>query len=266
MQSVVEFVTPELAERFLIEGAPNRPIRERRVEMLTGVIQRGEWRLNGETIIFDKTGHMLDGQHRCLAIIKSGIGVPSLVARGAEDGSFETIDRGVSRTNTDSLFMAGEKNYVVLSAILRLIKDIESETVSNPKMMSSAEQRQVMEKHPLAREWASRQGAIHTVLSGATQLCAVLCLMEERCGAPALEFYADIATGANLSEGSPILALRNRLVSDRSFRRGTKAMRVLLCNLIARSWNCWARGEKIQKLYENKKDTVYDLKIPGGRA
>lgn len=264
MEAKVEFVTPKMAEMFLYWGAANRPVRRKHVEYLAGAIQRGEWKANGEAIIFDSSGKMIDGQHRCHAVIQAGVGVMTLVVRGVENGAFETIDRGATRSNTDALFMDGEKNYMVLSAMLKLIHDIEHETVASPRKLSSIEQRKVLDAHPLARDWASRQAAIHTLMAGTTQLCAVLCLIEERCGSRARDFYADIASGANLEEGSPILALRNRLTSDRILRNsGAQSIRAQICNLVARAWNCYARGEKIQKLYENKNDTVFNLQIPG---
>lgn len=264
MEAKVEFVTPKMAEMFLHCGAANRPVRRKHVEYLAGAIQRGEWKANGEAIIFDAHGKMIDGQHRCHAVIQAGRGVKALVVRGVENGSFETIDRGAGRSNTDALFMDGEKNYMVLSAILKLIKEIENETVSQPRKLSAVEQRKILDEHPLARDWASRQAAIHKAMAGTTQMCAVLCLVEERCGNPAREFYAEIASGANLSEGSPVLALRNRLASDRLLRNsGAQVIRQQICNLVARAWNCYARGDKIVKLYENKVDTVYNLQMPG---
>jgi hypothetical protein len=262
MEAKFETVTPVLAEQFLHCSAPNRPIRKKHVQVLAGAIQRGEWKANGEAIIFDQQGKMIDGQHRCNAVIKAGRSIKSLVVRGVEKGSFETIDSGAKRSNGDVLAMEGEANANGLAAILRFIAEMTQPDVVAGNPITTAQIRKTLGEHPGARDWARRYGKLQSRLGGGVAVCSVLCLIEERVGSLAVEFFERLVIGDGLSADSPILMLRNRIASDPVVRAGASAGRILTRDLVIRAWNCHARGEKIQRLVANKNDTIDNIVIP----
>lgn len=126
----VETITPELATRYLASNIKNRSVRKQEVEAYAREIKRGTFALTHQGIAFDDSGHLIDGQHRLMAIATAGIPVQMVVARGVVPRAFSVIDRGASRTMRDvvSLNVAdgGEsyammRNGVMLSAISQLV-------------------------------------------------------------------------------------------------------------------------------------------------
>jgi hypothetical protein len=70
---------------------------------LRSAIVRGAWRVNGECVVFDTDGVLIDGQHRLHAIAQSGRTVPVLVVYGVEPDAFVTFDQGKKRSGADVL-------------------------------------------------------------------------------------------------------------------------------------------------------------------
>lgn len=64
-------------------------------------MREGLWHFNAETIKFDVNGNLLDGQHRLMAIVKSGCAISCLVVRNLPSEVFSTIDRGTIRSYGD---------------------------------------------------------------------------------------------------------------------------------------------------------------------
>src|SRR5258708_6776935 len=67
-------LTPELAEKFLENNHPkNRKIRSAHVARLAKQMTEGKFRTTHQGIATDKDGFLIDGQHRCHAVVKSGV-------------------------------------------------------------------------------------------------------------------------------------------------------------------------------------------------
>lgn len=110
----IERITPDTAAAMLETNVNNR---NKKNEPLAIAMKNGEWRLNGDAIRFSSDGVLLDGQHRLLAIIASGIAVDTIVIRGLDPDSQVTIDSGVKRQVADFLKMRGYKDASKVGAI-----------------------------------------------------------------------------------------------------------------------------------------------------
>lgn len=96
-------MTPEKARYLLTKNNINRKLRPHWVSELAGAIRNGEWKLTHQGIAISKSGRLLDGQHRLMAILSSGIPVPIIVAENCDDEMFAFVDKGMKRTLGDSL-------------------------------------------------------------------------------------------------------------------------------------------------------------------
>lgn len=121
IDSSIELITKEFAEKALLRNEKNRPVAKLVVSKYAEAIKRGEWKLNGEPIIFDVDGTLVDGQHRLMAVSMTGLPIRSVVVRGVDLGSFNTINNGRSRTASDVLSISGKKNSAVVAAAARQI-------------------------------------------------------------------------------------------------------------------------------------------------
>ena len=108
MKSEKKKVTPKLAREYLKSNWKNRTIRPSQVGQIATDIREGRWELNGEALKFDVDGNMIDGQHRCLAIIESETeGVQTLVVTGLPRKVQRTLGGAISRNFADELTMRG---------------------------------------------------------------------------------------------------------------------------------------------------------------
>jgi hypothetical protein len=69
----IVFVTPEIARRYLKNQARNRWQKKKHLQFLVGQMTTGQWKFNGEPLIFDENNQMLDGQHRCTSCVDTGV-------------------------------------------------------------------------------------------------------------------------------------------------------------------------------------------------
>lgn len=110
----IEHVTPAIATKMLEANVNNR---NKKRESIKRGIEAGQWRLNGETIVFSDDGILLDGQNRLTACVESGIAIDTIVVRGVKQAAQLTMDQGVRRTLADYLKMNGIKNSADVSTI-----------------------------------------------------------------------------------------------------------------------------------------------------
>lgn len=100
----VQLVTPEWAAGVLDKhNTRNRRLSERTVKRLIEIIAGGRWECNGEPIVFDVAGRLVDGQHRLEAVVAAAVAVPVLVVTGVPEGAFATLDQGKLRSRADVL-------------------------------------------------------------------------------------------------------------------------------------------------------------------
>lgn len=98
-------ISPAIAAAWLEANKSNRPVRRKHVAFLADEIRRGNWKVNGQSIIIAENEDILDGQHRLMAVIESGKSIETLVIYGVEREAFSTIDTGAVRTSSDALFL-----------------------------------------------------------------------------------------------------------------------------------------------------------------
>ncbi len=116
-----ELITPEVARKYLALNTGNRNPRDGRVNAYAEAMKKGQWRANGESIKFSKSGRLIDGQNRLMAAAKSGVTVTMLVVRGLDDTAQESMDIGANRKLSDTLTFRGEKNVAVLATTIRAL-------------------------------------------------------------------------------------------------------------------------------------------------
>jgi len=85
-------VTPEIAQSWLDANKSDRPVSESQVQKFAAKMQAGQWRMNHNGIAFAKDGTLLDGLHRLLAVVHSGMTVPMIVVINEPVENMDVID------------------------------------------------------------------------------------------------------------------------------------------------------------------------------
>lgn len=112
MNTTKEFINSETAKEILKKNMCNRNISNDTVNLYARDMRAGAWQLTHQGILLGYKGVVIDGQHRLMAIVKSGIGQWMLVTR---DDNFKStidvpVDVGNKRANA---FVLGANREVV---------------------------------------------------------------------------------------------------------------------------------------------------------
>jgi hypothetical protein len=102
MRLSVMTVTPDLAKRLLSVNHINRPITRQNIQYWKTAILGNAVPLTHQGIAISGTienpKRLIDGQHRCLAIIETGISVDFVVSENTPIEAFECVDNGMPRS------------------------------------------------------------------------------------------------------------------------------------------------------------------------
>lgn len=122
-------VTPQIAEDWLKHNQNNRSIRPSHVNFLAKEMELGRFLATGEPVIF-VGDELVDGQHRLMAVLRSGKLVEMLVVRHPKNANsrniFAAIDVGITRSFRDALAVAGHVNTNTLAGALLAVDRLES--------------------------------------------------------------------------------------------------------------------------------------------
>lgn len=241
-------VTPAMAKKWLTTNEHNRNIKKSKVTVYARQMAAGEWQLTGQTIEFDTTGRLIDGQHRLLAIIESGESIRLLVAKGVRPEAQSVLDTGAARTYGDVLSMQGVENATHVAAIAKRLCKYESGFYNDGGNLVPAnfEMADVITKHPGIHASASQAARLARGVLTPSVVGMWHCLLTERDPYSAETFFTSLRDGIGLELGSPVLALRNRLDRDRQY--GLRVNEAEQGALIVYAWNAFREGRSLTKM------------------
>ena len=253
IQADMRIITPEVAQALLGRNTRNRVISSASLSTLRRALRNGEWRPNGEAVKIATNNDLLDGQHRLLAIVETGISMTTLVVTGLPPETQDTMDTGKSRSLRDILAIREEASPNGLAALVRRCALLEvfglATAVSgfNSKSgLTIPEQLAWLERNPWVREYVNRgyRVAKHAPLTGA--LAAFLMIQFDNIDAEDSEFFwARTVDGVSLAEDSPIHALRRALDNLEKNVRGERSQRHIGA-LVIKAWNKYREGDPMR--------------------
>lgn len=259
IQTEVVTVTPSMAADFLNSNGANRPLSRNTVQTYAGAMKRGEWHLNGEPIVFDSNGGLLNGQHRCKAIVQAKVPIQTVVVRGVSPESFKTFDSGKKRSAADVLGINGHKYPHYLTTAARAIMKMEAGAEPlNKAFHTSTLVLDTVERHPMLGNWTARFCSSNIRNFCSSVAIGVFTLLEERHGAAkASEFFHEVALGAGLAEDNPAFLLRDRFINQKSGKMRLTTDHQLA--LIIKAANAHVAGQKVRLLRWGGKDVFPEL-------
>lgn len=235
------WVTPDRAKVYLVQNTDNRTQRIKHIDRLVDDMKNDRWAVTHQGFAFDEKGKMIDGQHRCQAIIESGEAQWVQVTTGLPSMARQVIDGGAKRAVHD--FMPGRFK-AIRSSGLKLILSVDfnggeftigSLAFGLQQVTASAIQEAwddfdgIEELAQLANE-ASRN-----VIFGPSPLLAGALLYPDT----AKEFLTGIKAMTGLEDGDPRLALLK-------FKGGSKQIQQPTAAFVAiKAAKAFAHGKKM---------------------
>lgn len=215
--------------------------------------ERGLWKFDGTPIRVDWYGRMVDGQHRCHMVIKTGKAEKVLIIYGLDPDIFQVLDSGKRRAIGDALRVLDESHYCVLASALTILAAYENGTISaghgvggeKYKSFQTEDALTLLKKHPDLRASVKKAMPVRIVLN--LSAAAFLHYVFSKKNAPqADEFFEKLASGEGFKKKDPIGVLRDRLLFNRT--EAKKMNRGCKIAITIKAWNVFRRGGTLTKL------------------
>lgn len=245
-------VTPSIAYEYLQQNTANRRISPKTVAKYGDTMKRGEWVLNGDAIVFDKDGQLVDGQHRLKACLKEHTSFETIVVKGVGTSAFKTKDLHKKRSVGDSLGIAYGQSMksctVVGSAISYLHRHrggniYRTGLTAQPTPTQAIE---LLEDNPELMRCIERANKGRTEEGLPKALGGALFLIFSEISKDSAElFFSQLNEGIGLERGSPIILLRRYL--SNAYRNKQRDSGLMLAWAI-NAWNYFREGRSCRTL------------------
>lgn len=275
-RKVDRWMAAAMWERVRGEDVRNRKLTDGQLETILSDILQDAWQSNGECIKFTPNGQVIDGQGRLAALLLAARRNPNVfivtdVRFRVPSESFWTLDTGKNRTSADILDMAHISNGYLLGAMARLWNAYHNGTMrSMPKISKSRILQIVKEEEKLFVDASRTAMAAKENIQIAGSILGFACALGMRANEnKTRDFFAQIGSGLNLSEGDPSWVL-TRIARNKSKQHRKGADRVQMAALTVKALNAHFLGQDIDVLrwgrYEPFPRFVGDRRkgLPGG--
>lgn len=245
MIACVETISPEIAASYLETSAGNRSLKRAKINSLKRDMMDGNFVPNGESIIFDDMGHLIDGHHRLTACKETLKTIQSVVVRGVPSIHKKTVDTGASRTAGDHLSIAGMKNGNLVAGIVSVMMSL---TLGRPRSAnpSTTEIFDFIEKYPSVIDAASFAATKAYPRMG-TLLGSIYFIAGMNGEASKAEAFKEVfSTGVPSYKGCPAHLLRERMTSEAM--KGKKTTVQEMQRLTIAAWEKFRAGVPVKVL------------------
>lgn len=257
-----------------------RPPKERAIQRYAQDMKAGKWLLTHEAIAFDINGHLIDGQNRLWAVVRSGvpvwINVTSNVPVGTKLGEspMDVINQGVPRSLGASLSIAhGYENALEAALLARNIIAMTLQVSDFPISrnnktksvgVSAAEALYVLEDLNYLASLDRLVAIIETRKKRRAVVMAALAWYHGVRPKNAERLAREYSTLEELPKGSPILALYRHYEDS----QGSKKTRYFQYQLpiVANAIEAWDKDEKTQVLTSNRESLRWLVKLNPAHA
>lgn len=244
-------ITVEIATEMMVKNNKNRPPHRSQIELLKEELRNNRYKLNGIPIIISDTGVLLDGQHRLLAVIETGIPIVSLVVYGVSEDAFDTIDNNIVRRAPDVFFIRGFTQPKLLASALGWLKRLTECKGHQPvPRLSTQAYEDLLKQHPRIQH--SLEVGVEVKAFMVSGLAAALhYLCRQKNATLADTFFHQLAKGTGLQEDSPAYMLRTALIANAQAKRKLEIRDIAA--MAIKAWNAAANGQTLKVLRFTKK-------------
>jgi hypothetical protein len=265
-------MTPKMAQKILDAGIVNwRKSKPFHVRDISDQLIRGEWELNGETIVLDAQGRCLDGLHRVRAIIRAGltdpkVWMPIVLVTGVDNEKDKRIDCGIVRTLGEMLSGRGCSNVNILAGMARYdwnytVRGIRTSMVAS----KSSTGREILCEHVMDN-LGMADSAAFVMKYKSPLVSSVVASFVHYIGSKvggksdlADQFLIGVVDGVGVRAGSGPDLLRRKFERDRRTFNARKTFDKLI--LTVKAWNNFVAGDMNRQLKVGQRNLIKDGKL-----
>jgi len=250
MRTEVKLITPDEAKNILRKNTRNVAVNNALIQKYAIAMRAGKWSLTGQGISIAEDGTLIDGQHRLLAILRSGIAQWMLVISELNyDATFNFYDTGRIR-GASTILSLYAKNAKVISACINFVHLLTISADTNHLRLSND---QIVETYTLnptiydriakdARSLYEHSNLVNTSLVAG--MMAYLVLIKLRDYEDVYAFFKQLMTGE--SDSQTVKYTRAFLIRQKTSTRQLKNEARLW--LLIKTWNYYIDKKEVSNM------------------
>lgn len=259
-------ISPNMARAMMTHNASdewkNRRMSGRGLRRYSASMKKG-WVLTGETIIFSKSGRLLNGQTRLTASIETASTFECLVVFGVADDAFKFMDTGIVRSASHIFDIEGIANASMVAAVARLANGYQDRHwTGRPPEVENDELLAFYDKHcdrmQESLRFARMLYAERLMPVSWGGFCWFVCAQKNKEAASA--FFEQIATGVGItSKKTPVWQVRDRLL--RNARAGAAPLDwAYAAAYLIKAWNAYRLNQvgEIRLRWRDTESTAHE--------
>lgn len=250
-------IGPIEAADLLRYNTHNRPLDERRIDLLSADMSSGRWKETGIPVIVRMQGTervIEDGQHRLHAIIRAHVTVPLYIAT-VNETVFDVVDQNKGRSLRD-LMRGREGNRNGLAAVGPALAWLDvGLNAKQYTRLSNAARYACIDRYPADAAWGQR--LFSEIVTGCSRrqppagFMAGAIMVHRLNDTDATRFFTQVATGEMLVTTAPAYRLRALLLvpsreSPVTSGYSGAAATVRWVEAVVRAWNASVAGRPMQ--------------------
>lgn len=224
----------------------NRSLSVRRVKFLAYAMLEDEFKPVGDPIrlAYDPEfgPYCIDGQTRLTGLVDAEATLPMVVYCDFPNDLFPYLDGRGPRRPADALFVDGENNTVRLAAMAGWVIQFENRHLDSTEFRDGYAIKNTVARHSRLPHWAQVTANAQVARLGVVG--AALYWIERSRDPRAREFCETLLSGEGLLSGSPVLALRERLLQKRK-EDGSRSIVATLC---FSAWDSFLKNQSVGHL------------------
>lgn len=260
-------VTPGMAEGLLEKNPKNRTLSDRRILAYKTEMDNHQWMFTHQGIAVDEDGHLVDGQHRLAALIRSGRCLDMILIEGLPRSVFSYIDRGKNRNARDLFQIEGYAVPDAIAAAARIAmlferNNVHANMLKTRSIVSLDSMLEYVRKHESfsedikdALKWKTLQ-----IYIGKAFLGGLYFSFKRKDPELAKEFYSLLNSGAIADENSVILQCRNKLINEKMNSNHRYLNPAYIGGLLVNAWNHLRDGNRDIRLEVDLTKSIAPIK------
>jgi hypothetical protein len=259
-------ISPQVANYLLTYNTNNRKPRESIVARYAKEMKEGRWKEDtGELVKISKSGVLLDGQHRLLAVVKSGCSIAFHVSFEMKDEIFEVIDQGSKRNATDIFLIEGCQYSTMIPSMIQtycLLKNgkvgqrgTQLDNKHSPSKLLEIYNQDVESWNDVAKKSHNWYQQFSKIIQPST-IGAFYALFKDIDNVQALDFMEQLCKGTRINNDT-IHWLRKKLTDDKisSFKMQTSYKNAI----IIKTWNNFRKNISTSRVNYNLEKEKFPL-------
>jgi len=239
---------PAMASAILDLNQRNRRFSHLRAAAYAAIITDGRWKVTHQGLALDKNGVLIDGQHRCGAVVLANKPVRVMISFGWEPENFTLVDTGAKRSSADLVSIDGMQSSTLRASVARMIHQIRTRDTMltpDPNLIVSLCRELADDDMEDALKFGMSVAGHRLMTPTGGALAMWVILKNTKHMARLAAFKEGMLLGTDLAKTSPILRAREHI---RHLPKSSKGTGIKQAAGVIMAWNAYIKGRQLNSM------------------